>query len=194
MVRDKNILVFRTREQSFPNLYALPGTRKPVNDRNLYGHEMDAADCLVALKRAAGPGLVRWQRQWDPDERKFFGDRFGVWPDRVFELEQSEQVFYLEVDRGTEDLDKQIWPKVQDYIKLSTQYPKERFTVIFTAQGYRYHADDLARASELLGLMAKAKRGNQFLVTSHEEFLADPLGPVMSSPLDPTNKLTLTTL
>jgi hypothetical protein len=195
MVRDKELIVFKhEREQSLPNLYALPGTRKPVNANHLYGHEMDCADVFVSLKRAFGEQLVRWQRRWDDEERKAIGERFGVWPDRIFELENSEQVFFLEVDRGTEELDKQIWPKLQDYAKLSTATPGQKFTVLFTAQGYRYHNSHQARVNELLPMLAKAKRGNQFVVCVHDDFVADPKSSCLVSPLAPDSKTHLLAL
>lgn len=183
MVRDKELLVFRSREKSNPNLYALPGTKKPINDNNLYGHEMDCADVFVALQKILKHKLFRWQKHWDKEERKFFGEKYGVWPDRVFEIDDNKQVFFLEVDRGTEDPYKQVWPKVQAYKKLTLQgIPGQAFTVLFTVQGYRYHDSANARLEELLPVLAKAQHSTQFLAALHEDFLANPLGDVFHSP------------
>ena len=177
MVRDKELIVFKPKNdqpQSTPNLYALPGTKKPINDNALYGHEMDCADCFVALRRTYGEKLVRWQRHWNEVEREVFGEKYGIWPDRVFELEHSDEVYFLEVDRGTEDLRKQIQPKIEDYFKLWQAYKdKQSFTIIFTAQGYRYHEDDNARRDELNGFIGRLT-SCPFIVATQSEFTKNP--------------------
>jgi hypothetical protein len=171
-------------EQSYPNLYALPGTRERLDRHRLYGHEMDCADAFVALKLAAGPRLVRWQRYNDLEaDLKRVYDKFRVKPDRIFELEGVNQVFHLEVDRGTEEnLDRQVKPKIDNYIRLSEAHPGQGLTVVFTAQAYRYDKEDEERAREIYDLLARYRRHNQFLVAIHDTFIARPLEAVFNSP------------
>lgn len=184
MVADRELIVFRAREQSYPNLYAAPGTRKPINDRNLYGHEMDCADVFVALKRIYGTRLVRWERDMDKYRKREFS-KFGVRPDRIFEIEDNNQVFFLEVDRGTEDLDI-IIEKLEGYTALSNHYHTQPLTVLFTAQAYRYYNNDQDRLDDLVDCFKKASRGNQFIGAIHDHFVEDPTAAVWQSPLGST--------
>jgi hypothetical protein len=193
MVRDNEIRCHPApRQQLLKNLYSLPGVKKPVNDQHLYGHEMDCADLFVALQKTGH--LARWERRWDEDQRKALGDRFNVWPDRIFELDDTDDVYFLEVDRGTEEIDKQIKTKLEAYMRMGNALPGQSFRILFTAQGYRYHASDHARLQELLGHLDKLRRGNQILVGVHSEVLKDPLGNVWVSPVDPSKKLSLSGL
>lgn len=197
-----DLIKFRPIEKSQCTLFALPGTRKPIDDKHLYGHEMDAADCFVALERTFGERLVRWQRHWDnteeivagKTERQFFGETLGVWPDRVFEIEDSDAVFYLEVDRGTEDLRKQIWEKLECYRDLSQAAKGSTFHVLFTVQGYRYDKEDMERLNRLLPLFREMQCGNMFVAALHGDFLADPAGDIFHTPLDPAKRLSFLAL
>jgi hypothetical protein len=183
MVADGELMRFLPPDETLPNLYALPGTRERINKYLLYGHEMDCADAFTALKLNCGPRLVRWQRYQDlhPDLRRAY-DRYKVKPDRIFELDDIEQVFHIEEDRGTEDLNKQVAPKIENYIRMSDAHPGQGFVVLFLAQGYRYHAEDQERANELYQLVSRYNRGKQFLVALHSAFTAAPVGPIFNCP------------
>ena len=126
MVDSKQLVVYQNRGDdttpSLPNLYALKGTRKPINDRHLFGHDMDVVDCFVALRRAFGGRLERWERRWDKEQRAYFGDKWKLWPDAVFELADNETVYFLEVDRGSEEAD-QIEDKLARYVAFSKAHP-----------------------------------------------------------------------
>ena len=186
MVDSGQLVVFRNRGDdttpSLPNLYALKGTRKAINDRALYGHEMDAVDCFVALRKAFGERLVRWERRWDRDDWETFAKKWGLLPDATFELDGDDRVWFLEVDRGTEEPD-QLLDKLGRYVRFSNAHPGERFHVLFTAQAYRYDREDMDRVKRLLCVFAGLKRGNQFAAATQEAFLADPDGAVLNSPL-----------
>lgn len=174
------------RKQEDPNWYSLPGAVRPFNDQNR-DHEIDCADMFVALKKTGK--LDHWQKYWSKDEHALFLKRFHVEYDRRFELEDCEQVFFLEVDRGSESPD-QIKKKIQDYTRMSVAYPQERFTVLFTVQGYiRDNNDDILRFNKLMPILANAKRGNQFLMAIHSEAVSDPLGNIWHSPWTEGNSL-----
>jgi len=190
MVRDRELAKHPGPKTQDPTLFSLPGKRRPINDWNR-SHELDCADVFVALQRTGR--LSHWQKYWSDEEYHLYLKRFGVEFDRRFELDGSDQVFFLEVDRGTEDI-ATIRKKIQCYVRLSQAYPDERFTVLFTVQGYRYHYDDLSRQNELLPVLAEAKRSNQLLVAVQTDVVEDPLGPIWTTPLDPTGKIDLLAL
>jgi hypothetical protein len=167
-----------------PNLYALPSTRKPpINDDRLYGHEADCADCFVELKHRLQERLVAWykpslDRKWQTD----YARPFGVRPDRIFEIDDVPIVFALEVDRGSEeDVWRQIWPKLQNYLRLSQAVRPNRLAVVFTTQAYRYDKESRERLEKILPTFHRARAGRMFLITTHEQFLADPLGPIFET-------------
>lgn len=167
-----------------PNLYYLPGTRIPIDDKKLYGHELDIADCFVALRQRFGEQLTRWQLKWDKgEEYNYLGERWKVFPDAVFELEDHDAVFFLEVDRGTMEWE-QIADKLSRYARFSNAHPESRFHVLFTAQGYRHDKEDRERLERLLPMLEVHKRGNQFVAACHDEFLADPTAAIFHSPVD----------
>jgi hypothetical protein len=163
------------RDTSKDNLYSLPGARKPINDERLYGHEMDCADCFVALRKSFGEALEKWtipslDEAWQKAARQY-----DVRPDRVFELERNENLFCLEVDRGSEDEWKQVWPKLQAYKKFQTTVSRRyRLVVLFLCRGYRYDQEDEDRVEKLLPLFQKMSCGTLFSATTLDDFLANP--------------------
>lgn len=183
MVESGELRRYRSQEKSNPNLYSLPGVKKPINDNHLYGHEMDCADVFVSLKQSLALRLIRWERYTDLEkDMKQHYHKYGVRPDRIFEIDDVDQVFYLEVDRGTEDLEKQIIPKLESYIRFSDAH-QQGITVLFTAQGYRYHKEDEHRANELYSAISRYRRGNQFLITLHRKMVESPLEAIFNSPM-----------
>jgi hypothetical protein len=102
------------------------------------------------------------------------------------------RVYLLEVDRGSEDLE-QLTHKIRKYVAFADSLPSESFQVVFTLQKYRrMHFGN--RADAVIDLLARQKRRNMFVVARHSDVLADPLGPVFVSPLDPTKKQHLSEL
>lgn len=172
-------------DRSKPNLYCLPGTKKPIDDSQYYGHEWDCANVFVALRRSLGSRLVRWTKpSLDGDWQRDIAAKFKARPDRVFEVEDlPQQVFCVEVDRGTEEnVTKEVWPKFEAYMKLAAALGKgERIHVLFTCQKYRYEKEDRERLCKLLPLLERAKAGRMFLLTTQAQFWEDPLGPIFET-------------
>lgn len=197
MVDRGELKVFRSRGKTIkrngeeinfnrPNLYCLPGTKKPIDDKKLYGHEMDIADCFAALRKTFGERLARWQLKWDKgDEYDYMAGRWKLFPDAVFELEDAEPVYFLEVDRGTMEWD-QIVDKLDRYVRFSNAHPEHKFHVLFTCQAYRHDKEDMDRLRRLMPMLEVHRRANQFVVACHEDFKADPAGAVFHSPVDAT--------
>jgi hypothetical protein len=102
----------------------------------------------------------------------------NVIEDLRFRVSGVEETFYVEEDRGTMGAEK-IESKVERYVKLGG-----RFHVIFCVP-------DENRAENLLTILAKYRRGNQFLVTLHEYMSSDPLLSIYVSPKDPEKYLSL---
>jgi hypothetical protein len=188
MVRDKALWKYRPVDRSRVTLFALNKTRQRYDESKLYGHEMDIADCFVALFKTGK--LTHWQRKWDKEQVEYYGRKFSIYPDAIFQVEGLDQILFLEVDRGTMDPKEEIIPKLEKYVRYSKAHPDERFTVVFTAQGYRYEKEDEERRQALMPALAYMQRGNQFVCALHDDFLADPLGTVFHSPWnDPKNPL-----
>lgn len=152
---------------------------------------MDCADCFVALKKTLRERLTRWERHTDlPQEMKAHYHRYRVKPDRIFEIDEINQVFFLEHDNGTEEnLDEEIRPKLENFIRFSDDHKGQGLITLFTVKGYRYRTAE-ERKDELLNLFAEYKRGNQFLAVLHSDFCADPLAPVQT----PTSTISLSSL
>lgn len=182
-VKPKLVRFPHATDTSKANLYARIGTRKPINDAHLYGHEMDAADCFVAVKKALGLDLAAWYKpSLDKKWQTEIARPFGVRPDRVLEIENKPIIFAVEVDRGSEeDVWRQVWPKLENYVRLSRASRGQRMHVLFTTQAYRYDREARERLEKLLPLFARAKAGRQFLITTHDDFLANPLGSIFET-------------
>lgn len=151
-------------------------------------HELAIADLFVAYY----PHITHWDTKWGVYEIERLNiPMFKVFYDARMVL--NGNVILWEVDNGTEDLAKQVSPKVDKYIALSNAYPSLRFTVIFTMSKYR-RMNLSKRSHDLLEALASVKRGNQFLVAKHGELVADPFGKTLVSPLDPMVKNDILTL
>lgn len=168
-------------------IWTLPKIKPPQNWYNRE-HELDCADVFVALAKTSK--LLHWDSEWTDDEHKEFVRRFGVYYDRRFELDGSDKVFFLEVDRGSEDV-ATLADKVRKYVKLAHAFPKQPIQVLFTVQ--RYMRQDLKNRTEKIIKHAihPAKANEMFLVAPHDLFLKDPSAPVCITPSDWTKCVSL---
>lgn len=169
------------------DIWTLPNTKVPRNWFNRE-HELDCADVFVALYKT---GIVdNWDSHWTDDETKQIAEKYGVYYDRRIVLEGFDKVIFLEVDRGTEEIDV-IANKVKKYIKLHAAFPREKFVVLFTVQGYKGE-EVKARVQKMIkGAIHGHQQNDLFLLTPHEPFLEDPLGAVCISPNDWDKPVTL---
>lgn len=150
-------------------------------------HEVDVGDVFVALAKTRK--LDHWDVGWGLDEKESFA-RFGANYDGRAEIEGFDQVVFIEVDRGSEELDT-LHNKIAKYTKLADAHPGSPFIVIFTVQGYQGEPAKPRGEEILRKVLSPAKRGNLFLATPHKAFLQDPLGPVLVPPYDETLTLSL---
>jgi hypothetical protein len=185
MADDKEIHSDRDHNNQ-PLIWMLPGTTFP---QNFYTqrHEIDIADLFVAYY----PHVSHWDTEWGALEREQLRiPHYRVNYDARMVL--NGKVYLLEVDRGSEDLE-QLAAKVKKYIAFADSLPDESFQVVFTLQKYRrMHFGH--RADAVLDLFARQKRRNMFVAARHSDVLADPLGAVFVSPLDPSKKSLLSEL
>lgn len=185
MAKDKEI--HRDREHNNqPYLWMLPGITFP---QNFYTqrHEIDIADLFVTYY----PHVTHWDTEWGELERtKLNIPHYRVNYDARMVL--HGRVYLWEVDRGSEDLE-QLASKVKKYLAFADSLPGELFQVVFTLQKYRrMHFGH--RADAVIDLLARQKRRNMFVVAKHVDVLADPLGGVFVSPLEPMSKRHLSEL
>lgn len=169
-----------------PKVWMLPGVDYPENFY-IRRHELDVADLFIAYNRH----VTHWDTEWGELERtKLNIPRYRVNYDARMVL--NGRVYLWEVDRGSEDFE-QLSAKIGKYIQFSESLPPESFQVVFTMQKYRrLHLGN--RADKLLKFIADKKRRNQFVVALHSQVLADPLGAVFVSPLEPMAKRLLSDL
>ncbi len=92
----------------------------------------------------------------------------------------GEKTIYFEVDRCTEGLPI-IEQKIENYIRYARE-TGERFHVVFSILA----EDNLVtnRGNNLIPLIRSKRRGDQFLITNHNNLLQDPKGQVLYSPRD----------
>lgn len=128
-----------------------------------YEHEKACADIFVSL--ALSDTLMEWVGEGD--------QKLGFRHDRLFRVD--DRVFYLEVERGSQG-DGVLRAKLERYIK-HYQATKQPFNVLFTVSD----EDALER---LLTLFDQFKLGNQYAVTLHSEFVADPLKAQITTRFD----------
>jgi hypothetical protein len=172
--------IHRANEDDFGNIQFSKDLLPPPSNFYNRDHEVDVGNVFVAVAKTRK--LERWTVGWDKDEKKRFGI-YGVNYDACLEWDPdiTDQVIFIEVDRGTEDMDT-LKEKVRKYTKLADANPHSPFVVIFTIQG-RDGAPVKPRGEKILReVLAPAKRGNLFLASPHKAFLLDPLGPVLIPP------------
>lgn len=161
---------------SYAKANGLPPVECPENFYNRK-HELACADLFVQYF----PHVTHWDNRWMGTEQQF--KSFGLFYDARMVIDG--RLVFWEVDRGTEDLDRQVIPKVEKYVALSDAFHRDRFTVCFTFEKYR-RQDLNKRINDMLYALTGFRRGDQFLVAKHSEVCADPLGEVFVSPKDPT--------
>lgn len=170
-----------------PKVWMLPNISYP---QNFYTrtHEIDVADLFVAYERH----VSHWDTEWGKLEREQLNiPHYRVNYDARMVL--GGKVYLWEVDRGTMDIEEKLFAKVDKYIQFSESLPPDAMQVVFTMQKYR-RMKLKNRAHLLLEYIASKKRRNQFIVAMHSDVLADPLGAVFVSPLDPLSKRNLSEL
>ncbi len=186
--KEKPLLVkYKPKNKAYSAAYHRPGARLH-SEEQMYGHDLAVVNTFVLL--AASGKLEAFQRYWDDEQRKYYGDQFGLWPDAVFALNTiPDHMFFLEIDFGTEWNKGQIPEKLQAYDAFARAHPDQRFTVLFPTQG-AYDEPDDRRVEKLLTAFASMRRRNMFLVTTLKQFTGDPreldgdpLAPIFRSPL-----------
>jgi hypothetical protein len=185
MLKDREIHRDRDHNNQ-PFLWMLHGVEFP---QNFYTqrHELDVADLFVAYY----PHVTHWDTEWGALEKESLDiPRYRVHYDARMVL--NGRVYLWEVDRGSMDFDA-LQAKIDKYLTFADSLSAEAFQVVFTLQKYRRLSLG-NRADKLLGMLAAKKRRNMFLVAKHSDVLADPLGPVFVSPLDPMSKRLLSDL
>jgi hypothetical protein len=152
-------------------------------NKHNWEHEHACAQIYVSY---ACTGKVR---TWKAHE-----DLGGVKPDRLMMLDEGVMVLW-EVDRGTEVLDTDqdkpnIKGKIKNYLRLRSEYPGKRFYICFVTMDYgldpftgavKQTAKSRAKAILDLYYYDFGFKGNQFLVTTLDQALTDPLGRILYS-------------
>jgi hypothetical protein len=137
-------------------------------------HELSCADVFTSLYPTGH--LEHWDYKWSPQEHEHYAiDKHRVYYDRKFVA--FNNVFLLEVDRGTED-SNQIDEKIEKYLTFAKAFQNEYFFVIITVQGSRYY-NLKKRFTWMLEVLKDRHVGYQFLVADHDVFLKNPLGQVL---------------
>lgn len=168
-----------------PKVWMLPGTKYP-NNYFIRQHELDCADVFVSFF----PYLDTWQSPYGAYRKEGYENfiKSRIEPDRLMLLDGREVCW--EIDRGTEDVDEQLEPKIDKYIDYSRRHPDHRFTVVITLQKYR-RMNLTNRAGRVLAMLQEKKRNNQFLVANHLTVVQNPRGESYVSPLNPEKLITL---
>ena len=165
-------------------LWSLKGVTAPENYYNRR-HDETVSDLYVKYFNATG-GDIYWDVRWPEDDKKEYRiDQYGVNYDA--RMHYQDKVYLWEVEKSTKDItgDRSLETKIDKYIRFSNAYPDDRFTVLITFATYK-HIKALDHMKKAIVMLASKKRGNQFLVALEDKVLADPLGPVFLSPMDPT--------
>lgn len=181
MLADKQIKQFREHNNE-PFVWHLPQNPPPPHNWYSRQHEIDVGDLFVAYY----PHVTHWDTQWGKQEKETLDiPRYRVHYDARMVL--NGKVYLWEVDRGSEQVDEQLEPKVDKYINLSNSLGHGAFQVLFTLQKYR-RMNLGNRTGLVAALLQEKKRANQFLFAVHAEVLASPLGAVFGSPLAPLER------
>lgn len=139
-------------------------------------HEIDRGDIYVALHKAGKLTSYRWN--WHIEEYRGFAKNHRLNPDARFELEGSDKLFFLEVDRGTEFWSEELDTKIDKYARLQVSMPQNPFVVLFTLQA-KPGMSIRERALKFNQKFHELGRGFCFAIAPHSMFLEDPLGPVL---------------
>lgn len=128
---------------------------------------MACADIYTALK------LTGQEFTWIAKDDQKNGFRF----DRAFEMFGKQ--FFLELETGSHFYrNEQVIPdKVTRYMKLEGW-----FHVIFVTMDYDPAVTATRNAEDLIRLLSVYGRNTQFLITTHEAFLVDPLDYCLLDP------------
>lgn len=139
-------------------------------------HEIDRGDIYVALHKTGKLTSYRWN--WDIEEYRDFAKGHRINPDGRFELEGSDKIFFLEVDRGTEFWTTELDVKIEKYAGLQDSMPQIPFAVLFTVQ-VKPGMNIKERARKFNAKFKELGRGHCFAISPHEYFIKDPLGDVL---------------
>jgi Replication-relaxation len=139
-------------------------------------HEIDRGDIYVALHKTGKLTSYRWK--WHIDEYRGFAGAHKLQPDGRFELEGSDKMFFLEVDRGTEFWSDELDTKIEKYAGLQDSMPNQPFVVLFTIQ-VKAGMSVRERAAKFNQKFHELGRGHCFAIAPHSMFLTDPLGFVL---------------
>ena len=139
-------------------------------------HEIDRGDLYVALHKTGK--LTSYRFNWHIDEYRGFAKDHRLNPDSRFELEGSDRIFFLEVDRGTEFWTNELDEKISKYAGLQDSMPQNQFVVLFTLQA-KPGMDLKERAEKFRDKFQQLGRGHLFVITPHALFLKDPLAPAL---------------
>jgi hypothetical protein len=184
MLKDGQVERYRE-HASESYLYSLPGVYAMTKYANRQ-HEIDCGDVFVALVNTEK--LQYWDAIWQEDEKSIKTD-YRVWYDRRFQFD--DKLFFLEVDRGTEDLEA-FEAKIKKYLKLA-QDSNTKWYVLITIQGYRQSAPK--RAQNIAGVLEHLNVAPfHYLIGFHDVVLTDALGKVWSTWKRPLDQLSLTDL
>lgn len=153
-------------------------------------HEIDRGDVYVALHKTGKLTSYRWN--WDLTEYRDFAKNHRLNPDGRFELEGSDLVYFLEVDRGSEFWTNELDEKISKYAGLQDSMPQNPFAVLFTVQ-VKPGMSIQERARRFNEAFRQHGRGHRFAITPHHIFLGSPLGEVLDTYLsdEPASLLTL---
>lgn len=188
MVEAGEVTRFRDHEgQAYVHMLTNPNLKLRGNWYNRQ-HELSCADVFISLYHTGR--LEHWDYRWTKQEEDYYGiKRLKVYYDRKFVVDGK--VFFLEVDRGTED-PEQLEDKIRKYKDFSTNFPDEWFYVLFAVQGSRYYKLS-ERLKWIMKLLDKHTPGKQFLVTEQQLAEQNPLGEIYISAQDskPTSILSL---
>jgi hypothetical protein len=139
-------------------------------------HEIDRGDIYVALHKTGKLTSYRWN--WHIDEYRGFAKDHKLNPDGRFELEGSDKIFFLEVDRGTEFWANELDEKIKKYAALQDSMPQNPFVVRFSVQ-VKSGMSIKERAEKFNQQFRQLGRGHCFVIAPHSLFLKDPLGEVL---------------
>lgn len=138
-------------------------------------HEITRGDCYVALHKTGS--LTGYRSKWSADEYPVFAKQHGVYFDSHFDLQGVEQTFFLEVDMGTEYWENELDEKVLEYAGLMQSMPNKPVYCLFVTD-VKETGSIANRLKGFCRCFHDHGRQQNFLATSLELFLDDPLGAI----------------